>query len=149
VLSEAPTLASARAGIVEALGGTLGYEVGVIWQLDDGGDVLQSSAVWAADDIDAGDFLQATMTRSFARGEGLPGGVWLSGEPAFERGGSAAPAPLRAAIGETLAGRPPDGRVMLPVPRCRGRRARSPARCRQLRLPNRASDLRGRACGTG
>jgi len=108
VLSEATTLAQARDGVIEALGTALGWEVGVAWVVDREAGVLRPTSLWAADDVDAAEFLDLTMHSTFGRGEPLPGVVWETGaarwiedlerEPAFPRAGAAKRAGLHASL---------------------------------------------------
>ena len=108
VLSEAPSLAEARQGVIEALGVALGWQVGTAWVLDEDAGALRPTAFWSADEVDAGEFHEMTIGSSFDRGEGLPGLVWQTGEPrwiedldherAFPRAGAAKRAGLHGAL---------------------------------------------------
>jgi PAS domain S-box-containing protein len=81
VLAEAPTLAEARVGVLEALGDALGWQAGTAWIFDESADVLRATAFWSADGVDASDLHRLTIGSTFDRGEGLPGRVWESVEP--------------------------------------------------------------------
>ena len=108
VLSEASTIADARGGIVEALARTLGWQVGIAWLIDEEAEVLRPTAIWAAEDVDAGEFTELTQSVTIRRGEPLPGLVWerkeplwvedLSRESGFLRGAAARRAGLHAAM---------------------------------------------------
>ena len=76
VLSEAGSLGEARSGVLQALGQALGWQVGVAWVVDDDAGVLCPTSLWAADDVEASEFLELTMLSSFRRGEPLPGTIW-------------------------------------------------------------------------
>jgi signal transduction histidine kinase len=114
VLSEATSLAQARDGVIEALGTALGWQVGVSWVVDEDEGVLRPTSMWAADGVDAAEFLDLTTQSTFARGEPLPGIVWESGEPrwiedlerepAFPRAGAAKRAGLHAAMSFPIIG---------------------------------------------
>lgn len=62
--------------LLELLGGGLRWDGGAVWAPDD--DVLVPVAAWSRQ----GDELAVVMSSevSFARGVGLPGGVWAAGE---------------------------------------------------------------------
>jgi PAS domain S-box-containing protein len=81
VLAGAETLEAAAAPILEAIGTTLGWEVGALWRVDPAEEVLRCVDVWRADDVAVPGFEQATRVRTFQRGIGLPGRAWAAGEP--------------------------------------------------------------------
>jgi two-component system, cell cycle sensor histidine kinase and response regulator CckA len=83
VLAESHTLETATPRILEAIGGQLGWAVGAFWRVDAAEGVLRVAGTWAAAGLPAAAFLERTLRTSFARGEGLPGRVWQSGEPAW------------------------------------------------------------------
>ncbi|MEV6930076.1 PAS domain S-box protein [Dactylosporangium sp. NPDC051485] len=66
-----------------AIGQALGWQAGTLWQVHD--DRLHCSATWAAPGFDGGPFEAATRGLALSRGEGLPGAVWHSREPAWVR----------------------------------------------------------------
>ena len=62
----------------------LGWRVGAVWEpAADRPEALRCVELWHAVDVDAGDFERASRETSLAAGEGLPGRVWQSGEPAW------------------------------------------------------------------
>ena len=79
VLAEAETLAEATPRLLEAIGTSLGWELGALWAVDEHADELRCEATWQADSAEA--FEAASRRRAFARGEGLPGAVWASEAP--------------------------------------------------------------------
>ena len=80
VLAEAETLAEATPKLLEAIGGSLGWEVGAIWTVDPRARVLRCEATWHAGPS-GHKFEAETVARTFGLGEGLPGQVWSRGSP--------------------------------------------------------------------
>ncbi len=81
VLSEATTLADSGPRILEALGDTLGWEVGILWIVDWQERRLRCVAVWHAPSVAIPQFESTSMERAFPPGTGLPGRVWASRQP--------------------------------------------------------------------
>ena len=79
VLADALTLAEATPQILRAVCERLRWDVGTIWQVE--GDVLRCVDVWRVEGEPLGQFEQATRSSPFARGVGLPGRIWATGEP--------------------------------------------------------------------
>jgi PAS domain S-box-containing protein len=76
VLSDSDTLAEATPRILEAVGESLGWEVGAIWEVDRAADVLRCVATWHAPGVEMTAFDDLTKESAFPRGVGLPGTVW-------------------------------------------------------------------------
>jgi anti-anti-sigma regulatory factor len=120
-LAESEDFKAAVPRILRAVCEALGWELGLVWALDRGGEVLRFVEAWSAEGWDAGEFVRVSKGRTFERGEpGLPGRVWGRGEPlwvedlaadaTFPRSSLAARAGLHAALafpvlmqGETVA----------------------------------------------
>jgi PAS domain S-box-containing protein len=87
ILAEAPTTREAIKWILSAVGEGLGWELGALWSVEAGGeggeDVLRCVELWHASGVEPGEFESMSQGRVFRRGEGLPGGVWESGRPAW------------------------------------------------------------------
>jgi PAS domain S-box-containing protein len=109
-LAETADPRDALARGLTAIGDSLGWQFGAVWQpLDELPEALHCVETWHADDLEAREFDRITRTTTLARGEGLPGRIWASGEPAwipdvladenFPRGRTARRAGLRAAFG--------------------------------------------------
>src|SRR4051812_14820513 len=81
VLAEVCDEQAAYPRLLEAIGSALGWEVGAVWQVpvDDAADGLRCVETWPG----PGPFEQVTRALVLARGEGLPGHVWDSAEPAW------------------------------------------------------------------
>jgi PAS domain S-box-containing protein len=77
-----PRDALARA--LRAVGESLGWRFGAVWEpAPDRPEALRCVETWRAAEADLEDFEAAARTTPLAKGEGLPGRVWGSGEPAW------------------------------------------------------------------
>jgi PAS domain S-box-containing protein len=77
-----PRDAFARA--LRAIGESLGWRFGAVWEpAPDRPEALRCVETWHAAGVDVEDFDAAAWTTPLAPGEGLPGRVWTSGEPAW------------------------------------------------------------------
>jgi PAS domain S-box-containing protein len=81
--AESATLAEAAPRMLQAIGETLGWDVGALWEADPPAGVLRRVAVWHRRGVDFALFDRLSAEASFAPGEGLPGRVWKSGHPAW------------------------------------------------------------------
>lgn len=109
VLADADTLREAIPKILQAICESLGWERGEFWSVDSQGKALRCVESWHRESFQVSEFEAATAHLSFAPGEGLPGRVWVSGEPSwmsnvmenpnFLRGAIAAKVGLHAAFG--------------------------------------------------
>jgi len=80
VLAEAPTLASATPRILEAICESLNWSFGSIWRVDQKEKVLRCVESWHMPSTKVTEFDQATHSRTFAPGVGLPGRVWAQAQ---------------------------------------------------------------------
>jgi two-component system, cell cycle sensor histidine kinase and response regulator CckA len=83
VLAEAMTLEEAVPKIIQAIGESLEWDLGVFWRVDKATGVLRCLDQWKASSVQADPFTQDTWQRVFTRGEGLPGRIWDSGKSAW------------------------------------------------------------------
>jgi PAS domain S-box-containing protein len=93
--------------VLDEIGTALGWDLGATWEVSSDDD-LRCVAVWQASEAETREFRSLSERIRLARGEGLPGRVWESGEPAwivdvvadanFPRSQAAANAGLRAAL---------------------------------------------------
>ncbi|HEX6143973.1 MAG TPA: GAF domain-containing protein [Geminicoccaceae bacterium] len=84
VLGRAATLEAAASGILEAFGEHLGIEIAELWLPDAAGERLTCRAFHTTIAGPAAlGFDRLTRATALAPGEGLPGRVWLSREPAW------------------------------------------------------------------
>jgi PAS domain S-box-containing protein len=84
-LTEATTGVDAAERVLSAIGATLGWRLGSVWEVDAGGDCIRCVESWRAPGASAPAFEEASRSLALARGEGLPGRVWADGEPAWIR----------------------------------------------------------------
>jgi diguanylate cyclase (GGDEF)-like protein/PAS domain S-box-containing protein len=94
--------------LLEALGKSLGWELGAFWRVDAEAGVLRREYVWSNPASPDREFHELTKDYTFTRGAGLVGRVWERGEPLwladvaedphFQRAELAAEAGLHAAI---------------------------------------------------
>ena len=80
VLSEATTLEEAVPKVLQAVGETLEWDLCVFWRVDKASGVLRCLDLWSTPSVLADPFIQETWQRVLPRGQGLPGGIWASGE---------------------------------------------------------------------
>ena len=83
VLADAETLAVATPRIVQAICDSLGWDLGAIWRLDPRLKQLRCVEFWHRPGLDVAEFEAATREKSFQAGEGLPGRVWATMQPAW------------------------------------------------------------------
>lgn len=83
VLAESPSLADATPRIAQAICESLGWEVGAVWIAERKDGVLRCVDTWHEPSVMVPDFIAATRNRTFARGVGLPGRVWVTGQAAW------------------------------------------------------------------
>jgi GAF domain-containing protein/PAS domain-containing protein len=81
VLAESPGLTQAAPIILEAICDNLGWDLGAIWTVDPEQQILRCIKIWHSPHLNLEVFQQASQDMTFARGFGLPGRVWKSGEP--------------------------------------------------------------------
>lgn len=80
ILAEATTPGEAAPKILEAICRFISWDIGVIWNADEGSARLRCQNVWPPHAINDVEFRVRTLQHTFASGEGLPGRVWASGE---------------------------------------------------------------------
>ena len=108
-LAESGDFKEAVPRVLRAVCEALGWELGLVWELDREAEVMRFVEAWRAPGVDVGEFERLSSRRTFTRGEaGLPGRVWGSEEPlwvedlaaeaTFPRSSAAASAGLHAAL---------------------------------------------------
>ena len=80
-LAEASNVEEALEGVIRAACETEGWECGRYFSPDERGETLRFREGWGVDDEQVQRFIAGSGEQSFARGEGLAGRVWQSGEP--------------------------------------------------------------------
>lgn len=69
--------------VLGAAGAALAWPWGALWVRDKTADVMRCAEIWSGDPERYAEFGAISRLQSMARGEGLPGRVWLAGEPAW------------------------------------------------------------------
>ncbi|MEK7235510.1 MAG: PAS domain S-box protein [Nitrospirota bacterium] len=83
VLAESATLDEAVPKIIQAIGESLEWDLGVFWRVDKAASVLRCLNQWQMPSLQAEAFILATWQHVFTRDEGLPGRIWASGKSAW------------------------------------------------------------------
>jgi PAS domain S-box-containing protein len=85
ILAESDRVEEHYPQVLAAIGGSLGWELGAIWELPHGADALSCLAVWCSGNAWEGaqEFADVTREARLVAGEGLPGRVLGSGEPTW------------------------------------------------------------------
>ena len=83
LLADPATLDEPLTPVLQALGGTLGWTFGSLWEIDRRADVLACRATWTSDPEGTKDFEALTRRTRFAFGEGTPGRVWETAAPVW------------------------------------------------------------------
>ncbi|MCP9447229.1 MAG: PAS domain S-box protein [Nitrospira sp.] len=81
VLSVATSLEEAIPQIMEAVGGSLEWDLGFFWKVDVSSGVLRPLHQWRAPSYGPEEFVKMTGGRVFQQGEGVPGRIWERGVP--------------------------------------------------------------------
>ena len=76
VLAGASSLAEAAPLILRIMGENQGWQVGELWEVDEGRRYLRCVDLWHVDGYDRQDFLADRRAARIAAGQGLPGRVW-------------------------------------------------------------------------
>jgi PAS domain S-box-containing protein len=82
-LAQSFALGDAVPMILQAVCESLGWDVGIYWDLDRNADVLRCVEVWHAATVEVAAFERLCRRMTFARGVGLPGRFWASGQPGW------------------------------------------------------------------
>ncbi|MDP3599399.1 MAG: PAS domain S-box protein, partial [Nitrospirota bacterium] len=83
VLSESTTLEEAVPKIIQAIGESLEWDLGVFWRVDKSAGLLRCLDQWKSSSVQADPFTMVTWQQAFRREEGLPGRIWASGKSAW------------------------------------------------------------------
>jgi PAS domain S-box-containing protein len=83
LLEESPTLEAAARGALQTVCESLSWEWGALWVVRPRGDVLVCIETWHAPASPFPQFEAACRQRTFERGVGLPGRVWMDARPAW------------------------------------------------------------------
>jgi PAS domain S-box-containing protein len=96
ILAEAAEADAAIAGVLEAMGRGLKWDVAIFWRVDPDVPALAFSSAWSREPGPYETFTAASRTIFFGRGRGLPGRAWELGTPAWMQDGASDDAPSRA-----------------------------------------------------
>jgi PAS domain S-box-containing protein len=83
VLAASGTTAEAIPHMLQAICENLGWEMGVFWLVDGRAAILRPAHIWTAPSLEGSEFGRVSCELTFPSGEGLPGRVWASREPAW------------------------------------------------------------------
>jgi PAS domain S-box-containing protein len=116
LLADPGTFAEVVPRLLKTIGELGEWQFGVLWIVDAQERTLRCREFWRADGAKGEEFEKETRRRRFDKGEGLPGRIWASGEPAwiedvladdnFPRAPFAALAGAHGAIGFPIRSRP-------------------------------------------
>jgi PAS domain S-box-containing protein len=84
ILSETTDAADAYPKLLEAIGTSLGWQFGALWEEVPGPEAsLRCAEVWCSDEARLSQFSRESRGTTLSPGVGLPGRVWSSGRPAW------------------------------------------------------------------
>lgn len=83
VLEEAATIEEATPRILQAVCDWLGWDIGVLWQIDRNAGVLRCAELSKLNSIETPRYEAATRNGTYAHGDGLPGRVWAGRAPIY------------------------------------------------------------------
>ena len=102
VLAETVTLKDVGHAVLQAIGETLEWELGMFWELDEQGQALRFVDLWHVPQLDAEEFVEDSRGRTFGLGEGLVGRTWAAGKPIWVPDVVVDPAFRRTKIAEKI-----------------------------------------------
>ncbi len=76
-LAESATLGEGTTAILKSVCEWLGWEMGALWEVQRENKVLRCFDLWCVPAIAHQEFVTVSRSRTFGRGEGLPGRVWF------------------------------------------------------------------------
>ncbi|MFN2389734.1 MAG: SpoIIE family protein phosphatase [Actinomycetota bacterium] len=80
-LAEATTLEEAAPRVLGAICDCLDWELASLWVIDERADVLRCRYTWHSEGAPTTEMERATAGMTLAKGQGLPGRVWETGQP--------------------------------------------------------------------
>ncbi len=83
VLAESSATAQAAPKILQIFGANFAWDIGELWLVDPKGDSIRLVEFWSAPNFSIDEFNTPVREKTLARGLGLPGRVWDSGQPAW------------------------------------------------------------------
>ena len=85
VLSEAVTLEEAVPQIIQAVGESLEWDLGVFWRVEKHSGTLRCLHHWQATGVRADEFIAENQLNGYKLGKGLPGRIWERGQAIWIR----------------------------------------------------------------
>ncbi len=82
-LSDAVSVEDAAGSVLRAVGENLAWDVGFFWTVNGEENALSCQQSWRGPNVSVDDFETTTFGSIFTKGQGLPGRVWASGQPAW------------------------------------------------------------------
>jgi signal transduction histidine kinase len=83
VTAEGLALADAVPRLLGAVCECLGWDLGELWRVDPGANVLRWEGCWHSPGLECAAFTALSRELTFAPGSGIPGGAWASGQPVW------------------------------------------------------------------
>mgnify|MGYP000082494368 CR=1 FL=1 len=83
VLAECLTIHEATPEILRAVCQSLGWQVGILWQVNSATSVLHCVEAWRSSPDRFSRFVNVTQEMTFSKGIGLPGRTWKTGQPVW------------------------------------------------------------------
>ena len=77
-LAGSASLAEAGHALLSAIGGEMGWRIGMLWMVDPVDDTLFCADHWTRDPLDCAEFIEASCQLNLKRNEALPGRVWAA-----------------------------------------------------------------------
>jgi PAS domain S-box-containing protein len=85
IMAEFSTLEQTAPKVLQGFCETLGWDVGLLWRVDNREGLLRCSEIWSGPNLQADEFKTRTREMTIARGAGLAGRVWANDRPAWIR----------------------------------------------------------------
>jgi PAS domain S-box-containing protein len=102
-LAQGDSMERTHQTIFETMGKSLGWELGELWKVDKGANVLRRANVWHPPSTEFSKFVSESASMTFEKGVGLPGRVWASGRaelsPDIQTDAGFVRRPLSASLG--------------------------------------------------
>jgi PAS domain S-box-containing protein len=85
ILAEEKTLMESAPRIIQAICESLSWDMGALWHVDNAADTLRLVEMWHDPAVEISEFTQMSRNMTFAPGVGLPGHVWQSSAPVWNK----------------------------------------------------------------
>lgn len=98
VLAATPSVSEALPQVIEALAESLEWDVCAHWTAGEGGVSVTCTSLWTRPDVEASEYERVAREITLSTGEGLPGGVLESKQPAMVEDIGEGPASVRTEL---------------------------------------------------